>query len=249
MNFKFTLLWSDALLFLLVSAIVIFVLWARTKEPLRAPWRKVMKSKMAVTTLTILMVFITIGLLDSMHFQTKLNGNGPNGEVHYSPQLKSVLDIVVAPLAGHYEKTYSAPLANHLYSKETTILADGALLHDYPQLKHKHLFGTDKVGQDVLYQSLKSIRTGLIIGTLTTLIMLPFAIFFGIAAGYFGGFIDDVIQYVYTTLSSIPGVLLIAAAILSLQVFISNHAEYFPTLASRADARLLALCLILGVHC
>ena len=47
-----------------------------------------------------------------------------------------------------------------------------------------HVFGTDKVGTDVLYQSLKSIRTGLLIGTLTTLITLPFALALGIAAGY-----------------------------------------------------------------
>ncbi|MCG8426838.1 MAG: ABC transporter permease, partial [Chromatiales bacterium] len=33
-----------------------------------------------------------------------------------------------------------------------------------------HLFGTDKVGEDVFYQALKSIRTGLLIGTLTTLV-------------------------------------------------------------------------------
>jgi peptide/nickel transport system permease protein len=36
------------------------------------------------------------------------------------------------------------------------------------------------VGQDVFYQVLKSIRTGLVIGTLTTLVMLPFAILLGI---------------------------------------------------------------------
>jgi peptide/nickel transport system permease protein len=36
-----------------------------------------------------------------------------------------------------------------------------------------HVFGTDKVGQDVLYQILKSVRTGLIIGLVTTLVMLP----------------------------------------------------------------------------
>ena len=36
-----------------------------------------------------------------------------------------------------------------------------------------HVFGTDKVGQDVLYLALKSIRTGLVIGTLTTLVLLP----------------------------------------------------------------------------
>jgi ABC-type transport system substrate-binding protein/ABC-type dipeptide/oligopeptide/nickel transport system permease subunit len=70
---------------------------------------------------------------------------------------------------------------------------------------HYHMLGTDKVGQDVLYLALKSVRTGLLIGTLTTLIMLPFALGLGIAAGYFGGRIDDRIQYLYTTLNSIPG--------------------------------------------
>ncbi|MDO9635840.1 MAG: ABC transporter permease, partial [Thiobacillus sp.] len=110
-----------------------------------------------------------------------------------------------------------------------------------------HVFGTDKVGQDVLYISLKSIRTGLVIGTLTTLVTLPLAIGFGIAAGYFRGWIDDVIQYIYTVLNSIPGVLLIAAMILIVQVAIESHPELFDTAAARADIRLLALCLIMGV--
>jgi peptide/nickel transport system permease protein len=110
-----------------------------------------------------------------------------------------------------------------------------------------HLLGTDKVGQDVFYQALKSIRTGLLIGTLTTLVMLPAAILLGIMAGYFRGWVDDVIQYLYTTLNSIPGVLLIAAAILLLQVYMNTHADDFNSLEERADLRLLFLCLILGV--
>jgi peptide/nickel transport system permease protein len=110
-----------------------------------------------------------------------------------------------------------------------------------------HVLGTGQIGQDIFYFSIKSIRTGLVIGLLTTLFMLPLALFLGIAAGYFGGVIDDVIQYTYTTLSSIPGVLLITASVLSLQTYITNHPEQFPTLAESADARLLALCFILGV--
>lgn len=110
-----------------------------------------------------------------------------------------------------------------------------------------HVLGTDKVGQDVLYLTLKSVRTGLLIGTLTTLIMLPAAVFLGILAGYAGGWIDDVIQYLYTTLNSIPGVLLIAAAVLMMQVVIDTHPDWFATSAERADARLIALCAILGI--
>jgi len=110
-----------------------------------------------------------------------------------------------------------------------------------------HVFGTDKVGQDVLFSTLKSIRTGLVIGTLTTLVMLPFALLLGIMAGYFRGWVDDAIQYLYTTLNSIPGVLLIAAAVLIMQIYIEAHPDVFDTAAARTDFRLLFLCLILGV--
>lgn len=116
-----------------------------------------------------------------------------------------------------------------------------ALCGDY------HVFGTDKVGQDVLYQILKSVRTALVIGLVTTLVTLPVAIGLGILAGYFRGWVDDAIQYLYTTLSSIPGVLLIAAAVLMMQVVIDTHPQWFSTAAERADLRLLALCFILGL--
>ncbi|HSQ05414.1 MAG TPA: ABC transporter permease, partial [Burkholderiales bacterium] len=112
---------------------------------------------------------------------------------------------------------------------------------------HYHVFGTDKVGQDVLYLALKSVRTALVIGTVTTLITLPFAVLLGIMAGYFRGWVDDVIQYVYTTLNSIPAVLLIAAAVLMMQVYIDTHPDLFSTTAERADLRLMFLCVILGI--
>ena len=110
-----------------------------------------------------------------------------------------------------------------------------------------YVLGTDKVGVDVLYKSIKSIRTGILIGTLTTIVMLPFAIFLGIFAGYVGGFVDDIIQYIYTTLNSIPSVLLIASAILMLQVYMANNPLDFENIYERADLRLFFLCMILGL--
>lgn len=110
-----------------------------------------------------------------------------------------------------------------------------------------HVLGTDKVGGDVLYASLKSIRTGVLIGTLTTLVTLPLAVVLGVSAGYFRGWVDDVIQYLYTTLSSIPGVLLIAAGVLTMQVVMDQHADWFASTLERSDLRLLFLIVILGV--
>ena len=110
-----------------------------------------------------------------------------------------------------------------------------------------HILGTDQVGTDVLYQSVKSIRTGVLIGTLATLLTLPLAIVLGIGAGYFKGAVDDVVQYVYTTLNSIPGILLIAASVLLIDVYIQTHPERFELTVVRADFKFLALCFILGL--
>jgi peptide/nickel transport system permease protein len=333
---KPVVLWTDALIFLLVAVVVAFIIYARGKPHLRAPWSQVLRSRIAAGSLVILLAFIMTGLLDSLHFRLPLTDNGNAGKTHYAVEVLSVLDVLAGPLRTRVEKTYSAPFATHLYTRENIEQADGSVLREYPRLEYAgihlddpardrgadilkriatsgletlpaagvlllgvalllgrrdgqgtrgalrtilqgrtetpwrvilvtlillllllllavnlgtayHVLGTDKVGQDVLYQSLKSIRTGLVIGTLTTLVMLPFAVLLGILAGYARGWIDDVVQYIYTTLNSIPHVLLIAAAILMLQVYIANHPELFETTVERADIRLLFLCIILGI--
>lgn len=333
-EFKFAFLWTDILFYILLITTIFFILWARHYEHLRAPWRNVFNSKLAMVAFVILLAYIVIGLLDSIHIRKALPRE-ENQQIFYSGKVESVLDILVSPLGQEDEMTYSAPFSLHLYNEQTEKLSNGMHVQIHPRLiygglnivnahqrlinilkeitigslkaiavwlllasaivfmiakqkqysfwkklkiifqgqaniawgsslivmlllfififcslelaKTYHVFGTDKVGKDIFYEAIKSIRTGLLIGTLTTLFMLPFAILFGTMAGYFRGWIDDVIQYVYTTLSSIPGVLLISAAILSLQIHMSNHPELFPTLAARADIRLLALCIILGI--
>lgn len=110
-----------------------------------------------------------------------------------------------------------------------------------------HVLGTGKVGQDVLYETLKGVRTGVLIGGLTTILALPFAVILGVAAGYFKGWVDDGVQYLYTTLNAVPGVLLIASAMLLAQLFLAQHADAFSSEQERADVRLLLVCLVLGL--
>jgi len=178
-----------------------------------------------------------------------------------APRLKAHLEAFAAALAAglvaRYRGVSRAEAWRRIWRGETAfawnavlLALGGLLLTLFPLFSlaaSYHVFGTDKVGQDVLYQVLKSVRTGLIIGLVTTLVMLPMAVLLGIVAGYFRGWADDVIQYVYTVLNSIPGVLLIAAAVLMMQVVIDTHPQWFSTAAERADLRLLALCFILGI--
>jgi peptide/nickel transport system permease protein len=336
MPFRYVLLWTDALVWLLVACAVVFAWYVAQHEHLRAPWRKVAHSRYGMSALVVLCAFVAIGLLDSIHYQERLGTRQADGTANYSAEVLSLFDVLAGRLREKPERTYSAPLAAYGFAKENVTRPDGTLAREFPRLRHGgahltepaqqlpldvlrktlagaglavalwialtmllaawlaarhgqpfgatlteiihgrtqtpwrhmlltaglvllmacpigvlsnyyHVLGTDKVGQDVLYLTLKSIRTGLVIGTLTTLVMLPFALALGLMAGYLRGWIDDVVQYLYTTLSSIPSVLLIAAAVLLMQVWMDRNPELFETVSERADVRLLFLCLILGI--
>ncbi|HRF74017.1 MAG TPA: ABC transporter permease [Accumulibacter sp.] len=347
MAFLPVILWSDALIWLLFVAAIAFG-WLSARNPLwRTAWQRVGRSRAGMASATVLLAFVAVGLLDSLHYRPRLEndagqgaGNAGGQPAAYAVEVLSLLDFILTPLRTQNEKTYSEPLATRAYAKESIESRDAAgqlqQRRDYPRLRHGgahlgvdearrdadigyrllravglallawwavaaataaglaraeacshraawrriwrnesdfawnavlaafgslllvalplamlathyHVFGTDKVGQDVLYQVLKSVRTALVIGLVTTLVTLPLSILLGVLAGYFRGWVDDLIQYLYTTLSSIPGVLLIAAAVLMMQVLIDNHPQWFATAAERADLRLLALCFILGV--
>ena len=335
---KIIFLWTDIALFALVATVLVYAGHVARSHALRATWSKVARSATAMSSAVILMAFVVVGLLDSMHYQPRLpaaTGASPDAAAIYAPKVVSLLDALLEDTAFvRPEKTYSAPLTWKQFTKESILQAGGEPVRDFPRLrfggKHLdqpvvqwlgdvfrrlmaglfagtlvglglvvlavlcispgrprrdiagevwhnetdlpwramlvttlamcvtfgvliglasgyHVMGTDRTGNDVLWQALKSIRTAWVIGSLTTVAMLPPAIILGIASGYFKGWIDDVIQYLYTTLTAIPGVLLIAACVLMMQVYIDTHPELFPTAAQRADLRLFMLCMILGL--
>lgn len=136
------------------------------------------------------------------------------------------------------------PLRAMLLTLAVVLLLAGPVVALMP---HYHVFGTDRTGNDVLVQALKSVRTAFVIGALSTLATLPIALLLGVLAGYYKGWVDEIIQYVYTTLSSVPNVLLIAACVLMVQVFFDKNPELFETAAERSDVKMLMLCLILGL--
>ncbi|MEO6052731.1 MAG: ABC transporter permease [Chthoniobacterales bacterium] len=79
-----------------------------------------------------------------------------------------------------------------------------------------HILGTDALGKDVLQQTMKGASTALLIGTLTSLIYIPIGVILGISAGYYKRYLDDIVQYLYSTVASIPGILLLVAIMIVL---------------------------------
>ena len=317
---KPVLLWSDALIFMLVIALALFFYRLRNDPQTRERWGQVFSSRLGMIAFTVIMTYVGVALLDSLHFRRALDN--PDGlvtdEIFYDNKVTSVFDVMTSGMGDRFERTYSAPFALKSFEKKNMKDAEGNSIRDFPALVHAgqhlsdpserwqdvftrsllglalgllisalviapqwlllrrspnpwhaswatqavvlcfftwliylshyyHVLGTDRGGADVAYQSLKGIRTGVLLGTLSTLIMLPIAVTLGVMAGYFKGWVDDVVQYLYTTLSSIPGILLIAASVLLFQVYIDLNPDFFAIGMEKADARFIALCFILGV--
>ena len=129
-------LWTDALVFLLLAAAVGAGFQVRRRAYLLASWRRVGESRAGMAALLVLLAFAAIGLLDSLHYRPRLadaNGRPANG---YSTEVRSALDALLRPLRNAAEKTYSAPLATHLYARETVEQPDGTQVRLFPRLKH-----------------------------------------------------------------------------------------------------------------
>jgi peptide/nickel transport system permease protein len=75
----------------------------------------------------------------------------------------------------------------------------------------KFLLGTDKSGRDMLSRILIGTRISLSVGFISVLISIFLGVLFGALAGYFRGWMDDVIMWLINVVWSIPTLLLVIA--------------------------------------
>jgi ABC-type dipeptide/oligopeptide/nickel transport system permease subunit len=203
-------------------AIIYFVYKSLRDERGRGIWSYMLRKKLATISFVILCVFVLIGILDCYKWRDPLlDGNGNvttdlRGTVIYQNSALSILDRLCSGIRTKTEKTYSAPMSDRQFTKDLVQSKDGESVWYQEKLNYPgaHLLGTDVVGRDVLYICLKGIRTALIIGGFTTMISIPIALVLGVIAGYFGKWLDVSVQFVYSTIGSIPFILIAAAYIL-----------------------------------
>ena len=189
--------------FLIVFALI-FALVRAGKQPIWAEaYRRLRQNRYALAAIAVIALYGLTAFTDSIGWKNDKN----------TPRQTLLDRAFQARYQGKRERTYSSPFARQTTGEPTPrdLMFPG-----------QHPLGTDGTGEDVLYQTLKGCRTAIIIGGLTQLIVTPLALFFGMAAGYFGRRVDDIIQYIYTVLDSIPGILLLISLLLVLGRGLTN---------------------------
>jgi len=128
------------------------------------------------------------------------------------------------------------PMNTHLFGMQ-----DGGYIH---------LFGTDSAGKDIFSRTLHAIWTSLQVGTIGVLIAFVMALVIGGISGYYGGWIDSIIQMITDAVRTVPPIPLFMAVAAFMPPEMSAEARFFyisillgfinwPTLARRVRTHLL----------
>jgi peptide/nickel transport system permease protein len=81
----------------------------------------------------------------------------------------------------------------------------------YAPPSSEYLFGLDIFGRSVLAKTIKGSEVAMSVGLVTGVISMIIGVFLGAVSGYFGGKVDEVIVWFYTTFNSIPYIMLLVA--------------------------------------
>lgn len=107
------------------------------------------------------------------------------------------------------------PLADDMKAIDQQL--GGHLLDQQAELKSTLVFGADKWGQDVLKKTIKGAETSIIVGVISALLAVGIGTLLGAISGYFGGWVDDILNWFYNIFTSIPYLLLVLAIAAVLQ--------------------------------
>ncbi len=186
--------WVQNILVIAAFAIAAWLLRRGSRnERWQRAWKFMKRDRLGLVAGAVICAYLLVGGLDLLKL---------------SPS-KSVFDWLARDVARLRDEptkaSYSAPFAERTFSLAKPEPLD---------LPGRHFLGTTQIGKDTFVQALKGSSTALLLGGITSVIYLPLGILLGISAGYYRGWVDDLIQYVYSTLMAIPEILFLIAFIM-----------------------------------
>ncbi len=152
-------------------------LWADT-------WRRLRRNRLALVGMTIIIVFLTVGVVESVFYQAHWHVRA--GET-------------TPPDSAGYLAPYDPNEVNYDLSPQG--------LGSPPSWSHP--FGTDFLGRDVLSRTLVATRVAMLVGIIAVAIALTIGLLLGPVSGYYGGAVDSVIMRIADIFFAFPYILFV----------------------------------------
>ncbi len=220
-------------------------------------WQRFKKNKSALFGAWVLIILILSGLFSP--FLTPYDPTIAGRDKDYmngAPQIPQFCDdngCSIRPFIYTYERTRSIQTNFRWVTEVSSGLEDRRYVYFFvegspytlfgiPMDTHLfgvdkgqiHIFGTDSTGKDIYSRTLTAINTSMAVGTIGVFIAFILALIIGGVAGYYGGWIDSILQMITDTVRTIPSIPLFMAL-----------AAFIPDTWS-AEARFFFISLVLG---
>jgi ABC-type dipeptide/oligopeptide/nickel transport system permease subunit len=160
----------------------------------------------------------------------------------------------LVPIKG-YQINGDSLLVNKFIDDDTTVVQYYSINrltnNDPPAIQKniitkKYWLGTDKFGRDILSRLIIGTRVSLAVGLIAVLISLTLGIILGALAGYYRGWVDEVIMWLVNVTWSIPTLLLVFAITMAMgkgfwQIFIAVGLTMWVSVARLIRGQVMAI--------
>jgi len=189
---------------------------ARSPGLWRLAWRRLRQDKVAVVCMLIVAAYL-LAMLGSATGLIAADWENEDGVSYANPAfLEGAANLEADASAPGQRKSAGPPvdlsdidpLAPRYDEWRARTQAAGTVL---PQRRETLPLGGDQWGRDVLKKTIKGSEVSILVGLAAALIAASIGTLLGALAGYWGGRVNDLLEWIYNVLTSIPYVLLILA--------------------------------------
>jgi oligopeptide transport system permease protein len=174
-------------------------------------WARLKRDRVGMVSLAVVLAFLAMVLLASIgvlasNWQREVGVPfapphimGPDAQEEAQAQQAHVPNVDLSdidPLAPRYAEweKRASEIKTVVQQKEATLV-----------------FGGDRIGRDVLAKSIKGAQVSILVGILAAALATLIGTVLGALAGFFGGKLDDFLEWLYNVFTSVPYILLIFA--------------------------------------
>jgi oligopeptide transport system permease protein len=184
----------------------------RSEGVWHAAWRRFKGDRVGMASMVVVFAFLLLILLAALgivagNWQAEIGV--PNAPPTFlGPRAAEAIGAIEAPKGPSVDLSSVDPLAPKY--AEWAERAKQYKTSEAPRAETLP-FGADRLGRDVLAKAVKGTEISVFVGLLAALVATAIGTLLGANAGFFGGRVGDLLEWVYNVFTSVPSILLIFA--------------------------------------